>query len=155
MLVYDRTHEMIDWAAERVQAQFRPDAVPIGWAAPDGTLRAVTVFDGFSECDCNMHIASDGTRRWLTRGYMRAAFAYPFMQLPLRRVTGLVPASNRAALEFDLRLGFEYEGLCRDALPADDIVILGMRRTCCPFIPERYRHVQFVQRPGPTNPLAE
>lgn len=139
-LKYDDQEMMVAWAAERIGFPFRPDAKAIGWAGADGELRAVTIFDGFSPCDCNMHIASDGSRSWLTRGYMRAAFAFPFIQLRLRRVTGLVPAKNKAALKFDLGLGFEREGYCRNALPDDDIILLAMLRENCPYIPKECRH---------------
>ena len=143
-LVYDQ--HILEWASDVIGFPFRDDAKVIG-ASFDGDLRAVVVYDGFSECDCNMHIASDGSARWLSRGFLRAVFAYPFIQLGLRRVTGLVPAKNERALNFDLRLGFEHEGLCRDALPDDDIIVLGMRRSVCPYIPEEYRHARSSSRP--------
>lgn len=133
------TESDIAWAAERVGvASFRPDAK--GIAKLEGEiLRAVVVFDTFSSCDCNMHIASDGSKRWLCRNLMRDAFAYPFVQLGLRRVTGVVPKKNQEALMFDLRLGFEVEGVCREAMPSDDVVILGMLRRDCRLIPPERR----------------
>lgn len=140
VLKYDEQEMMLAWAEERIDLQFRPDATAIGWAHPDGSLRAVTVFDGFSPCDANIHVASDGSRRWLTRGYLRAIFAYPFIQLGLRRVTALVPARNEAALKMDYGLGFVREGYCRHALPNDDIVLLAMLREDCVYIPKEYRH---------------
>lgn len=139
-LKYDDQEMMVRWAEKRIGFPFRPDAKAIGWLGYQGDLKAVTVFDGFSPCDCNIHVASDGSKRWLTRGYLRAIFAYPFIQLGLRRVTGLVPARNEAALKLDLGLGFEREGYCRNALPDDDIVLLAMLRESCPFIPKEYRH---------------
>ena len=66
-------------------------------------------------------------------------FMHPFAQWGLRRVTGLVPAKNTDALRFDLHLGFKQEGYLRHALPDDDLVLLGMLRENCRFIPERYR----------------
>ena len=57
----------------------------------------------------------------------------------MRRVTALVPAKNTAALRFDLHLGFKQEGVVRHALPDDDIIILGLLREDCRFIPQEYR----------------
>jgi RimJ/RimL family protein N-acetyltransferase len=116
-----------------VGVKFRTDAYCIGLER-DGEVCAVVVFDGFSECDCNIHIASDGTKRWMSRDLLLAAFAYPFVQLGLRRVTGLVPAKNSEALRFDQHLGFIIEGRCHDALPDDDLMVLGMTRSRCRFI---------------------
>lgn len=135
---YDGQEELLAWAQQVIGCQFRPDAKAIGWLNGE-TIRAVTVFDGFSQCDCNMHIASDGTGNWLTKEFLCRSFAYPFIQLGLRRVTGLVPAKNENAVRFDIHLGFEYEGKCRNALPDDDIIVLGMLREDCRFLPSQYR----------------
>ena len=129
---------LLPWAEQKIGLRFRPDAKAIALLR-DGQPCAVTVYDNFSQCDCNIHIASDGTRRWLNRAFIAECFAYPFVQLGLRRVTGLVAAKNRDALRFDAHLGFEYEGLLRRALPDDDVVVLGMLRESCRFIPPRFR----------------
>ena len=136
-IIYGQEDRMLPWACERIGlGKFKGDAKTIG-VERDGELVAVVVYDGFSECDCNMHIASDGLGNWLSRELLVRAFAYPFIQLGFRRVTGLVPARNAAALQFDQHLGFEYEGRCRNALPDDDLIILGMLRENCRFIAKK------------------
>lgn len=138
MLIYGQDEILLPWAAERIGIpQFRDDARAIGIG--DGQIRGVVVYDCFGLVDCNMHVASDGSRRWLTRQVLAHVFAYPFIQLKLRRVTALVPASNHHALRFDRKLGFRDEGYFRHAMPADDIVALGMLRAECRFIPEEFR----------------
>lgn len=140
-LIYNADDILIPWAAERIGIQrFRDDATAIG-TETDGKIRSVCVFDNFSDADVYIHIASDGSRTWLTREFLVACFAFPFIQLGLPRVTGLVPASNDAAMRFDLKLGFQVEGRCREAVPGgDDLMVLGMLRRECRFIPEEYRH---------------
>lgn len=136
-LVYN-DDSLIPWASEIIQFEPRSDAKAIGWLE-NGELRAVVVWDGFSKCDCNIHIASDGKPYWLSRGFLMAAFMHPFVQWNMRRVTGLVPAKNKEALRFDLHLGFVQEGYLRHALPDDDLIILGMLRESCRFIPPKHR----------------
>jgi len=127
-LIYGQEDRLLPWASARIGIpRFRRDAYCLG-LEKDGELVAVVVYDCFSECDCNMHIASDGTGRWMNKSLLLAAFAYPFGQLGLRRVTGMVPASNQAALDFDENLGFEREGYHKHALPDGDMISLGMRR---------------------------
>lgn len=139
-LIYDRTDELLRWAAERIGVEcFKPDAKTIGQER-DGEIAAVVVFDGFSDVDCNMHIASDGSRRWLTRALLVAAFTYPFIQCGLRRVTGLVPADNKDALRFDEHLGFRREGFHPHATKTGDLISLGMLREHCRYIPSRFRN---------------
>lgn len=136
MIVRTARPQDIAWAAERIGIpKFRDDAKGIASLRDDGAPAAVVVFDTFSACDCNMHIASDGSKRWMTRELLMEAFWYPFVTAGLRRVTGVVPAKNQEAIDFDTKMGFQVEGRCRDALPDDDVVILGMRRADCPFIP--------------------
>ena len=138
-LVYGQEDRLLPWAAARNGVSgFRRDAYAIGLER-DGDLCAVVVFDDFSECNVNMHIASDGTKRWMNKDLLIAAFAYPFVQLGLRRVTGLVPSRNAQALSFDEHLGFVREGLCRHGFPDDDMVVLGLLRADCRFIPKEYR----------------
>lgn len=135
-LIYGEEDRLIPWALSRIGIPaFRRDAYSIGLER-NGELVAVVVYDSFSECDVNMHIASDGTSRWMNKALLLAAFAYPFGQLGLRRVTGMVPAKNEAALKFDENLGFVREGYHRNALPDDDLVSLAMFRENCRFYKE-------------------
>ena len=136
-IVYD-DDSMIPWAIERIGFKPRDDVRAIGWRE-NGSLRAVTLYDGFSECDCNIHIASDGSGNWLRRAFLIASFMHPFVQWRLRRVTGLVPAKNKDALLFDLHLGFKQEGYLHHALPDDDLYVLGMLKENCRYIPPEYR----------------
>ena len=124
----------IDWA-QHVMGGIRlaRDAKTIA-AVKGGEILAVVCYDTFTEFDCHMHIASNGSRRWISRALLREAFAYPFIQCGLRRVTGLVAASNQDAMRFDLHLGFRIEGLCREGAPDGDLFILGMLRRECRFI---------------------
>ena len=138
-LVYGDEKRLLPWAQERVGFVFRRDAYTIGLER-DGELVAVVVFDNFSEADVNMHIASDGTAKWMNKELLLASFAYPFVQLGLRRITGMVPAKNTVALSFDEHIGFVREGYHPHALPDDDVVSLGMLRKDCRFIPKEFRN---------------
>lgn len=133
--------QLIRWADHAIQgANFREDAVSLGLVDGD-EVRAVVVYENFSAGNCNIHVASDESGHWLTREFTVRAFAYPFMQCGLQRVTGLVPSQNVKALDFDLKLGFKPEGRMRNFLPnGDDMIILGMLREECRFIPKEARY---------------
>lgn len=132
-LIYGEEDRLLPWAQERIGVIFREDAKAIGLER-DGEVVAVVVFDTFSPADACMHIASDGTKRWMSKELLLAAFAYPFVQLGLRRLTGLVPAKNKEALAFDEHIGFVREGYHPHACPDDDLVSLGLLRENCRFI---------------------
>ena len=138
-LIYGNEDRLLAWAQERVGVVFRKDAFTLGLER-DGELVAVVVFDSFSQFDANMHIASDGTKAWMNKELLISAFSYPMIQLGMRRVTGLVPADNEAALSFDEHLGFVREGYHKFAGPnGTDLVSLGLLRKDCRFIPKEFR----------------
>ncbi len=137
-LIYGEEHRLLPWAQERVGVTFRRDAYTIG-LEKNGELSAVVVFDSFSEVDANIHIASDGSSRWMNKALLLATFSYAFVQLGLRRLTGLVPADNEQALKFDEHLGFVREGYHPHASKTGDIVSLGMLRENCRFIAPEHR----------------
>lgn len=138
-IVYNDIPGKLAWAAEKIGLlRFKPDARAFG-VTRDGILCAVVVFDCFSECDCNMHVASDGSGIWLTRKVLMHAFGYPFIEMKLRRVTALIPMKKTQAIKFNEHLGFKVEGFCPDAMPDDDIQIRGMTRKECRYIPPEFR----------------
>lgn len=141
-LVYGEEQRLLPWAAERIGIRsFRRDAYTIGLER-DGELTGVVVFDTFSSGDCHMHVASDGTGNWLSKELLAAAFAYPFIQLGVRRVTSPIAASNVRALAFNEHLGFRREGLHPHGAADGDLVTLGLLRTNCRFLPEQFRNVK-------------
>jgi len=133
-VIYGCEDRHLPWAQERIGVIFRDDAKTIGLER-DGQIAAVVVFDTFSKTDACMHIASDGTRAWMTKSLLLAAFAYPFTQLGLLRLTGLVVASNEQALAFDENIGFVREGYHPQAGPnGEDLISLGLQKKNCRFI---------------------
>jgi L-amino acid N-acyltransferase YncA len=140
LLVEDQPR-LIAWAEARIGCTFFADAKAIGWGDAT-TIRAVAVFDRWSTHDCCGHIASDGSRTWLTRAFLAAAYHYPFVLGGCRRITGLVAANNLTALRFDMHMGFKHEGRLRCAGDdGGDTIILGMLRHECRFLPTHLREV--------------
>lgn len=134
-LIYNENDRLKAWAVERYpDAAVEEDSHAMGYEV-DGELVVVVLYNGFTTHCCSMHVVSDGKSRWPSRGFLAAAFAYPFEQLGLHRVTAYVPAKNTAALMLDLRLGFQPEGRMVEALPDDDLIVLGMLRRNCKWLP--------------------
>lgn len=101
-------------------------------------MLASVLFTDYDAVNIGIHVASDGSKRWLSRKFLRACFSYPFEQLGVQRVTGLVSTSNVDALKFDLHLGFVVEGRLRKAAQdGSDLLVLGMLRHECRHLKER------------------
>lgn len=75
-----------------------------------------------------------GEPGWLTRTHLREFFAYPFLQLGCRRVTGIVHRKNKHARKINERLGFKLEGVCRHGFENGDACVYGLTREDCKWI---------------------
>lgn len=125
-----------EWARERIPkvVSWLPGFKSIAAIneSPARTM-GVVVYDGFTPYDCNMHIAIED-RRCVTRRVVRKAFAYPFEQLGLARVTALVGATNARSQRFVTDLGFVCEGAKSAGLGDEDELIYGMTRERCRWL---------------------
>ena len=133
------SEQLVAWVEDRLGTKFFRDARAIGWG-DDDRVRAAVAYERWTEVECSIHVASDGAGHWLTRPFLAAIFFYPFVQANRRRLTVPVPADNEHALRFVRHIGFRDEGVLRQA-GADgcDIIILGMLRQECRFLPREYR----------------
>lgn len=133
-IILDDPDRLIAWAAKQLGLGFFSDARAIGWGAADD-IRAVAVYERWTGTDCSVHLISDQRPGWLSRRFIAAGFTYPFVVGGLRRMTGLVPASNNRALRLNQHFGFRIEGaLRRGADDGGDMIVMGMLREECPFI---------------------
>lgn len=125
---------VIDWVAKRTNEHGNfGAAVGIGWAKL-GRLVAGVVFNEYNGANICMHVASDGTRRWMTREFLRVCFDYPFNQAKVKRITGLVGEGNCEARRFDEHIGFTLETRLRGAHPTGDLLVYVMWRDDCKWL---------------------
>lgn len=125
---------VVEWVAKRTNefGNFGA-AIGIGWQK-DSKLVAGVVYSDYNGVNMQMHVASDGTKRWMTREYLRVCFDYPFNQAKVKRITGLVGEGNVAAQKFDEHLGFERETTLRGAHPTGDLIVYVMWKERCKWI---------------------
>jgi RimJ/RimL family protein N-acetyltransferase len=99
-----------------------------------GCLKAVVAYNGYTGRTCFMHSAIDDPAV-INRTFVRAVFAYPFVQCKLTHVLALVDSANERALDIDTRLGFRevnrFEGA---GLEGKDLILLQLTRNECKWI---------------------
>ena len=134
-IVYNERERFAEWARARI-----PHVPSWGeWyeaigLEQDGEPMAAAVYNLYSGADIAMSYAGLG-KQWASRGFLRAIFGYPFLQLGCRRISGYVAVSNQASLDFALRLGAQIEGRMREALETgEDVWVLGMLRNECRWV---------------------
>jgi RimJ/RimL family protein N-acetyltransferase len=133
-IVLDDQERVGRWVSARIGASWSSAVATAIGNERDGELMGGVTFDGYNGASVCMHVASNGSRRWLTRGFLRVVFLYAFEQLGVRKVIALVPSDNEAALKFDRHVGFVDEAKIADAHPGGDILILSMTRQQCRWI---------------------
>lgn len=79
------------------------------------------------------HLAGDGSR-WMTREFLWYCFYYPFVQLNVKKILGLVESTNTAAIRLDEHLGFTLEATLKDAAPNGDLLIYSMVKDQCRWL---------------------
>jgi len=131
-----RTEELCRWAAAILcPGQTFPHDTHAIASEVDGEIAAVTLWNSFDDYNCLMSIASDGSRRWMTREFLYRSFAYPFVQLGLPRVTVKIDEDNLESVKLGVHLGFQFEGSMRKAAPGGRReIIMGLLKEECRWI---------------------
>lgn len=134
-IVYDNPTEMIAWAQTQIpDCVFRDDAHAIG-LTENGAYRGVVVFDSFTTTSCWVSVASDGSKRFITREFIVRVFAYPFLQLGYPRINSLASVLNAPAVRFNEQFGWQREGVMRNAgAKGEDMIMFGMLREECRWL---------------------
>lgn len=125
---------VVEWIARRTNefGHFGTD-IGIGWAR-NGELVAGVAYADWNGPNVVCHIASDGSRRWLTRKYLWTIFDYPFNQLKAKRITVCVGEGNSDSRHFVQHLGFGLETTLLKAHPTGDLLVYSMFKEQCKWI---------------------
>lgn len=147
-IVSNESDRISQWVAEQYRGSWTPYRFSAIGLEIDGKLVAGTSYEGFNGQSIMLHVAIlPGI--YLPRDYIFACFDYPFNQLGAKKLIGTVPASNEAALRFDLQLGFTPEATLKDVLPDGDLLLLTMTRDQCRWLKlgDRYGKQKRGQEP--------
>ena len=133
--IYGQDDRVIAFVSKKLEEyDFPKNASAIG-VESNGKLIAGVVFDGYTQAGISMHVAALEGKHWLSKEFLYAVFAYPFLQLGCNRVTGLVRADNFKAQKLDEHLGFIKEGLIRQGCSdGTNMILYGMLKNECRWI---------------------
>ena len=134
--------KVVEWVAQRTN-EFGDFGASqgLGWER-DGSLVAGVVYADWNGPNVVCHIASDGSRRWLTRAYLWAIFDYPFRQLKVKRITVTVGEGNKDSRRFVEHLGFTMEATLQQAHPTGDLLVYRMFEKECRWLHEDFYQVR-------------
>lgn len=123
-----------DWVRESIPkvARWTEGYKSLAKVEGDEFIGAV-VYDAFTPYECCIHVRLEkpGCK---TPEVLRAVFGYPFEQLGLKRLTGLVAESNDKGRQLCTWLGFHLEGCKLLALGDDNELIYGLLAGDCKWL---------------------
>ena len=109
-------------------------ATGIGWGPTPDEIHAGVAYCEWNGVNVVCHIASDRTRRWLTRQYLWTIFDYPFRQLNVNRITVTIGEGNMDSRRLAEHLGFELEATLKSAHPSGDLLVYRMFKHSCRWL---------------------
>lgn len=121
------------WLCERTKGEYTPNTAQYIGLEENGEIIAVVGYDNYNGASVSMHVAGEG-KRWMNREFLWYAFHYPFVEVGVNVIIGLVSSTNQAALNLDKHLGFEEACVIKNASPDGDLHILTMTREQCKFL---------------------
>lgn len=100
----------------------------------DDKLTSGVIFNNSNNFSSEIHVASFKPN-WASKELLYFTFFYAFKYKHWRKLFGLVPEGNQAAVELDLHLGFLMEARLMDVFgPDENLLILSMYDHQCRFL---------------------
>ena len=141
MFVFD-SERIGNWVCEKAGGRYQIGNTGIGYEK-DGDLIAGVMYDGFNGSNISIHSRIDNPRI-VPKKFYWMVFDYPFNQLNVKRLSGIVCFNNNKAQRLNEHLGFKREAVLGDYFPEGDAIVYVMRKDDCRFLGEKYVH--FAQR---------
>ena len=117
------------FAADRLGIPIEPPFTPMGVVDDiSNELIGAIIYNRYNRFDIEISVYAP---RAMNRRFIRAAFAYPFEQLGVLRLTARTKRSNKAMCRLLPRLGFVYEATLKHHFGpsrGDDAVLYRMTR---------------------------
>lgn len=120
------------WVCEKAGGRYQDGNPAIG-IEHDGVLIAGLYYDGYTGASIAMHSRCDDPRH-ITKTFYRLIFDYPFNQLKVKRVTGIVSSANERAQRTNEKLGWKRETTLSDYFPDGEGIVYKMRREDCRWL---------------------
>lgn len=113
-LVFDEKERVGAWVADQVGQTCTWGSFYAMGAEVNGELVSGVVFNNYNATNATCHIACSKPNK-LFLELLDHAYLYAFQSCKLRRLTGFVDVDNHKALKLDLHIGFQVEGMMREA----------------------------------------
>lgn len=141
MIVCDRQEVLGRWLCERTGGAYLAGESTYIGLETDGKIVAVAGYDDYNGASVRAHLAIDGK---LTPEFIWYGFYYPFEELKVNKIIGLVASTNHKALRLDKHFGYIEEAIIKDAVPYGDLHILTMTKDQCRYLTRKHHGQQIL-----------
>lgn len=123
------------WLMEQIDGKWISGRGPVIGLYDDEKkeILAACLYESYNGKSVLGHLAGVG-KKWMTREYLWYCFYYPFEELKVHKILGLVESNNLEAKKLDEHLGFTIEATLKDAAPKGDLLIYSMTRDQCKWL---------------------
>ena len=128
------TPDVVEWVAKQTNAAGDFGRAQGIGLKHDGKFIAGCVFNDYNKISINLHAASDGSKHWMTRGFLWLTFYYPFESLGVERITIAYGEKNISAARLNKHLGFVYEATLERAHPDGRLIVCRMFKEDCRWL---------------------
>lgn len=132
-LILDSPKVVGTWVYARTGGTFPENICTAIGLEKDKKLVAGVVYEGFNGASIKTHIAIDD-KTYLTKDFILTIFSYPFDQLGVHKLIGVVDSSNSEALALNKKLGFVQEGVLEGASLTGDLILMTMTKPQCRWL---------------------
>ena len=120
--------EVVQWVSEKTGIIVHDKSIGIGYVQ-DRIIIAGVSFEGYMP---NSIIGHQRIDKPAPKGFWVACADYAYNKLGVKRITGLVDASNEKAIKINYKLGYELEATLKQAgSDGGDLLIMVMWRENC------------------------
>ena len=123
--------EVCNWVAEKANIYINQDCQGIGYLS-NGKLIAGVSYERYTGKSIMVHQRVDSS---VPKGFWFAVVDYPFSDLGVKHLIGLVDSTNQKAIKINLKMGFKVEATIADAgSDGGDLLIMKMSKDNCKLL---------------------
>lgn len=127
--------DVVKWVLEKAGGGYRSEMTGLGVCDEAFQIRAAAVYENWTGPGGSifMHSRIDSPF-WCSRFLLFHVFDYPFSQLQVERVFGIVGEDKASVIEFNRKLGFRVEGALRNFFPSGPAIVMSMGKSECKWL---------------------
>jgi hypothetical protein len=121
-----------DWVSENTN-QYYSDMITLIGLEKNGELIAVSAYNCFNGTSCQQHMVIK-KGEYMTRNFAWFIYYYPFVQLGLTLLIGILPEDNADIIKLAKHAGFEEKYRIDGGHPEGDLLLCTMKKEDCRFL---------------------